>query len=77
MQCCTVFGTVATPDPWNTLPVMVKDVAAAIRDDRVHGKLLQSIRSGQLDNNDVDLKSFVFKFHDLHIEQDVIFFVSE
>ena len=31
---------VPTTDPWNTLPVTVKDVAKATREDRVYGKLL-------------------------------------
>ena len=72
---CSIVGK-PTSDPWNTLPVTVKDVAKVTRDDRVYGKLLQSVREGQLDNSDGDLKQFVSIFQDLHIEQDVIFFGS-
>ena len=72
---CSIVGK-PIDDPWNTLPVTVKDVAKVTCDDKVYGKLLQSVREGQLDNSDGDLKQFVSIFQDLHIEQDVIFFGS-
>ncbi|CAL4123740.1 unnamed protein product [Meganyctiphanes norvegica] len=75
VSICSIVGN-PTTDPWNTLPVTVKDVAKVTRDDKVYGKLLQSVRVGQLDNSDGDLKQFVSIFQDLHIEQDVIFFGS-
>ena len=65
-----------TTDPWNTLPITVKDVATATKDDKVYGKLLLSIHLGRLDNNDGNLKPFVSIFRDLHIEKDIIFFGS-
>ena len=54
----------------------VKDVAKVTREDKIYGKLLQSVCVGQLDNSDVNLKQFVSIFQDLHIEQDVFFFGS-
>ena len=75
VSICSIVGNPIT-DPWNTLPVSVKDVAKVTREDRVYGKLLQSVRAGQLDNGDGNLKQFVSIFQDLHIEQDVIFFGS-
>ena len=75
VSICSIVGNPIT-DPWNTLPVSVKDVAKVTREDKVYGKLLQSVRVGQLDNSDTNLKQFVSIFQDLHIEQDVLFFGS-
>ena len=75
MSICSIVGNPIT-DPWNTLPGTVKDVAKVTCEDKVYGKLLQSVRVGQLDNSDVNLKQFISIFQDLHIEQDVIFFGS-
>ena len=63
-----------TMDPWNVLPVTVKDVAKATRDDRVYGKLLNAVRTGNANLKDVDLKPFVSMINDFHIEQDVLFY---
>ena len=63
-------------DPWNVLPVTIKDVAKATRDDRVYGKLLNAVRTGQANLQDADLKPFVSMLNDYHIEQDVLFYGS-
>ncbi|CAL4089219.1 unnamed protein product, partial [Meganyctiphanes norvegica] len=58
---------------WDILPLTVKEVAKATREDRVYGKLLAAVRSGVLQKDDLELKPFVSLFDDLYIEQDVIF----
>ena len=63
-----------TTDPWNVLPVSVKDVAKATRDDRVYGKLLNAVRTGQANLQDADLKPFISMLDDFHIEQDTLFY---
>ena len=63
-----------TTDPWKVLPVTVKDVAKATRDDRVYGKLLNAVRAGQINRQDADLKPFISMLDDFHIEQDVLFY---
>lgn len=65
-----------TMDPWNTLPVTVKDVAKATRGDRVYGKLLTAVRTGSTNLQDVDLIPFASMISDFHIEQGVLFYGS-
>ena len=67
---------VPTMDPWNTLPVTVKDVAKATREDKVYGKLLIAVRTGTTNLQDADLKPFASMISDFHIEQDVLFYGS-
>ena len=57
---------------WDILPVSLKDVANATREDKVCGKLLVAVRSGNMDESDPDLKPFTATFNELHIENDVV-----
>ena len=72
ISICKVVGTAPTA-AWDILPLTVKDVAKATRTDGIYGKLLAAVRSGNLQKDDADLKSFVSIFNDLYVEQDVIF----
>ena len=65
-----------TSAAWDILPLSVKDVAKATREDKVYGKLLSAVRSGNLDSNDPDMKPFVSILDGLHIENDVICYGS-
>ncbi|CAL4058723.1 unnamed protein product, partial [Meganyctiphanes norvegica] len=58
---------------WDILPLSVKDVAKATREDKVYGKLLSTVRSGQIDKSDLDIKPFISLFENLHVEQGVVF----
>ena len=70
--CISKFVNKETAEVWDILPVTVKDVARATREDKIYGKLLSSIRTGNIDTADPDLKSFLPLFNDLHIENEVI-----
>ena len=72
ISICKVVGTAPTA-VWDILPLGVKDIAKATREDKVFGKLLSAIRSGEIDKNDLDMKPFVSIFDDLYVEQGVIF----
>ena len=72
VSVCNVLGPPSTA-AWDIVPVSVKDVAIATREDKVYCKLLAAVRSGDLDKNDLDLKPFTSVFYDLHVEQGVIF----
>ena len=61
---------------WDILPLTIKDVAKATREDRQYGKLYNAVRSGVLDNKDPDLKKFNGVFEQLYIEDEVIYFGS-
>ena len=63
-------------EAWDILPLSISDVAKATLTDKVYGKLYNAIRSGELGQNDPDLKKFNGVFSDLYIEKDVIFFGS-
>ena len=43
---------------WDILPLTIKDVAKATREDKQYGKLYNAVRSGVLDNKYPDLKKF-------------------
>lgn len=72
ISICKVLGPPSTA-AWDIVPVSVKDVAKATSEDKIYGKLLSAVRSGNLNKNDPDLKPFTSLFYDLHIEQGVIF----
>ena len=72
ISICKIVGTSPTA-VWDILPLSVKDVAKATREDRVYGKLISAIRSGEIDRNDPDMKPFNSLFDDLYVEQGVIF----
>ena len=72
VSVCKVLGPPTTA-AWDIVPVSVKDVAIATREDKVYSKLLAAVRSGEIDRKDPDLKPFTSLFYDLHVEQDVIF----
>ena len=57
---------------WDILPLGVKDVAKATREDKVYGKLLSAVRSGDIDSTDPDMKPFISLLDGFHIENDVI-----
>ena len=61
---------------WDILPLSVKDVAKATREDKIYGKLLSAVRTGNLDCKDPDIKPFVSILDGLHIENDVICYGS-
>ena len=69
---CKIVGTAPTA-VWDILPLTVTDVAKATREDRVLGKLTLAIRSGELDEKDVDLKPFKSILDSLYVENDVIY----
>ena len=75
VETVTIHKTVGTSDTkaWNVLPLTAKDIAKATREDRVLGKLLREIRTGEISKTDVDMKPFVSIFSDLYIENDIIF----
>ena len=75
ISICKVVGT-APSAVWDILPLSIKDVAKATREDKVLGKLLIAVRTGEIKRDDLDLKSFVSLFNDLYIDQDVIFYGS-
>ena len=75
VETVTIYKTVGTSDTkaWNVLPLTAKDIAKATREDRVLGKLLRGIRTGEISKTDEDMKPFVSIFNDLYIENDIIF----
>ena len=75
IRICKIVGTAPTA-AWDILPLNVKDVAKATREDRVYGKLLAAVRSGDINKNDSDLKPFISLFNDIYVEQDVLFYGS-
>ena len=75
VSICKIIGTAPTA-VWDVLPLTVKDVAKATREDKVYGKLLSAIRSGDLNKNDADMKPFNSLFEGLYVEQGVIFYGS-
>ena len=75
IDICKVVGS-APSAAWDILPLTVKDVAKATREDRIYGKLLSAIRSGEMKKDDADLKAFTSLFYDLYVEQDVIYYGS-
>ena len=60
-------------EAWDILPLSISDVAKETLTDKVYGKLYNAIRSGELGQNDPDLKKFNGVFSDLYIEKDVIY----
>ena len=60
--------------PWDMLPLTITDVAKATREDKVYGKLYNSVRSGVLDGKDKELGKFAGVFDNLHIEEEVLYF---
>ena len=54
----------------------IKDVANATHEDRVYGKLLADIRSGDICLIDSNMKPFRGVFNDVYVEHDVIFYGS-
>ena len=73
INICKIVGTAPTA-AWDILPLNIKDVAKATRGDRVYGKLLAAVRSGELNKGDPDMKPFTSLFYDLYVENEVIFF---
>ena len=63
-------------EAWDVLPISISDVAKATREDRQYGKLLNAVRSGNLDEKDPDLKKFSGVYSGLHIENEVLYFGS-
>ena len=72
INICKIVGTSPTA-VWDVLPLSVKDVAKATREDKVYGKLISAIRSGEIDKNDSDMKPFNSLFDSLYVEQGVFF----
>ena len=72
VSICKIVGTAPTA-VWDILPLTVKDVAKATREDKVYGKLLSAIRSGEFNTDDVDIKPFKSLIEGLYVEQGVIF----
>ena len=72
ISTCKVVGTAPTA-VWDILPLNIKDIAKATREDKVYGKLMSAIRSGEIDKNDFNMKPFVQIFEGLFLEQGVIF----
>ena len=58
VNICKVMGS-APSAAWDVLPLNIKDVAKATIGDRVYGKLLNSVRSGEINKNDPDLIYFI------------------
>ena len=58
------------------MPLTIKDVGKATREDKQYGKLFNAVRSGALDTKDPDLKKFNGVFEQLYIEDEVIYFCS-
>ena len=56
------------------LPLDISDVAKATREDKVYGKLFNTVRCGNLDSKDKDLSKFTGVFLDLYIENEVLYF---
>ena len=75
VSICKIVGS-APSAAWDILPLTCKDVAKATREDKVYGKLLSAIRSGELNKVDSDMKPFTSLFDDLYVDQDVIFYGS-
>ncbi|CAL4204939.1 unnamed protein product [Meganyctiphanes norvegica] len=61
---------------WDILPLTIKDVATATKGSRQYGKLYNAVRSGVLDSKDPDLKKFNGVFHELYIEDGVLYLGS-
>ena len=66
----------APKEPWDILPLSIEDVAKATREDRQYGKLLNAVKSGNMVQNDPDLKIFSGVFGELYIENEVMYFGS-
>ena len=75
VSICKIVGPAPTA-VWDILPLSAKDVAKATREDKVYGKLISAIRTGELNKDDPDMKPFTGMFYDLYIEQNVIFYGS-
>ena len=69
---CKVIGN-TTNEVWEKFPLTAKNVATATREDKILGKLIMAIRSGELNKKDIDLKPYISIFDNLYIENDVIF----
>ena len=72
LSICKVIGTPATA-AWDVLPLSIKDIAKATREDKVYGKLLSAVHSGTIDKKDSAMKPFISLFDNLHVEQGVVF----
>ena len=73
----TVAQAVGEPckEPWDVLPISVKDVAKATREDKVLGKLYNAVRAGEL-KDDPDISRYGGVFNDLYIDGEVLYFGS-
>ena len=72
ISICKVIGN-STSEVWNKIPLKARNVATATREDKVLGKLVTAIRTGEINKKDIDLKPYVSVFENLYIENDVIF----
>ena len=72
ISICKVIGSPATA-VWDVLPRTIEDIAKATREDKIYGKLLSAVRSGNIDKRDPEMKPFISLFDNLHVEQGVIF----
>ena len=61
-------------EAWDILPLSIADVAKATREDKIYGKLYNSVRSGNLNTDDPDVAKFNGVFTELYIEQEVLYF---
>ena len=61
ISICKILGP-APSAAWDIMPPSFKDVAKATREDKVMGKLLSAVHSGELNKDNPDLKSFMSLF---------------
>ena len=61
-------------EAWEVLPLDIRDVAKATREDRIFGKLFNAVRCGNLDSKDKELSKFTGVFSDLYIGDEVLYF---
>ncbi|CAL4249570.1 unnamed protein product [Meganyctiphanes norvegica] len=73
VSICKIIGTQPSA-VWDVIPLSVKDVAKATREDKVYAKLITAVRGGQIDIGDIDMKPFISMFSDFYVEQGVIFY---
>ena len=55
---------------WDIIPLTTKEVATAMKTDRIYGKLFRAVRSGVLDTKDKDISKFNGIFDSLYINND-------